>query len=185
MGVSLVLQVFGREQMANFDFDLMIEEWRDHQSYYDYYEEMNVWAKFHGNTSNNCPDISIKKTKVKFLVAQEEKSPKLASSSGDHECQYAALVLPPGQDSTAAADSSSHAHSLSSTCPLGLSAEMPPAKNTEENSSWLLAHQIDLNTSIISRSFISAAVMIQHKYELIHLYLTINNIHIASTQLSL
>lgn len=116
---------------------------------------------------------------------KNQGSPKLASSSGDHECQYAALVLPPGQDSTAATDSSSHAHSLSSTCPLGLSAEMPPAKNTEENSYWLLAHQIDLNTFIISRSFISAAVMIQHKYELIHLYLTINNIHIASTQLSL
>lgn len=42
MGVSLVSQVFGRVQKANFDFDLMIEEWRDHQSYYDYYEEMNV-----------------------------------------------------------------------------------------------------------------------------------------------
>lgn len=125
----------------------------------------------------DCPDISIKQKKKKSQLlggtrGKIRASPKLASSSKDHECQYAALVLPPGQDSTAAADSSSHADSLSSTWPFGLSDEMPPAKNTEENSSQLLAHQIDLNTFIISRS-------------LIDLYLTINNIHIASTQLSL
>lgn len=152
--LTLRLKLMGASLVSNFDFDLMIEEWRDHQSYYDYYEEMNVWTKFHGNTSNNCTDISIKQKKSQILGGTGGKirgSPKLASSSGDHECQYAALVLPPGQDSTAAADSSSHVYSLSSTCPLNLCAEMPPAKNTEENSSWLRCKwSTILNLNVIS-----------------------------------
>lgn len=79
----------------------------------------------------DCPDISIKQKKKSELLGgtrgKIRASPKLASSSGDHECQYAALVLPPGQDSTAAADSSSHADSLSSMWPFGLQKKTLPS----------------------------------------------------------